>query len=488
MQVRPDWSQPQRQPGAAVFIVLHKVILQVLKTLWPILLIWLFRAQRTENSKTEIIVLVVSVIIFIGSLLEYWYFRFSILSEELIIKKGLFVKSTVTLPLRKIQSVHIDQNWLHRLLNLSQVSFDSPGSKNTEAKITMHKQSALELRDFILGAGAGADVEQREQLSPRPFYIMEPYDLIRLGLSANHLEAFFILLAFGLSVMDDLQAAVGNRFEGALEWFSEQAATHAFSAILILAVVLLIISVAVSFIRIVLKYANFSISHTGKGFQIKSGLINSKEKLVPFRKIQFISWKANLVRKQIPYYLLQFHSAGHVETRRKWEINVPVTRSHLIPVLLEQYHPLLPVDAPAIRMHPGFILRRTLLVGLLPACILTAFTFTSFGWSAAWFFLLVPYIFLVSWLFQRNFRLRLSQGALQVHHAVFGEKVSILLWHKIQSVKLKQSIYQRRKSLATIHLYTAGGIIRVPFISLHEAQQLRNYAVYKIESENRDWM
>ena len=486
MQARPDWSQPQRQPGAAVFIVLHKVILQVLKTLWPLFLIWFFRAQRNDSNKTEIIVLGFSVVIFIGSLLEYWFFRFSILSEELIIKKGLFVKSTVTLPLHKIQAVHIDQNWLHRLLNLSQVSFDSPGSKNAEAKITMHKQSALELRDFVLGAGAGT--EQKEQLSPRPFFIMEPYDLVRLGLSANHLEAFFILLAFGISVMDDLQPALGNRFDGASKWFSEQAATHAFSAILILAVTLLIISVAVSFIRIILKYANFSISHTGKGFQIKAGLINSKEKLVPFRKIQFISWKANLVRKQIPYYLLQFHSAGHVETRRKWEINVPVTRSALIPVLLEHYHPLLPVDTPAIRMHPGYILRRTLLGGLIPACVLVAITFTSFGWSAVWFFLLVPYILLVSWLFQRNFRLHISQDALQVHHAVFGEKVSILLWHKIQSVKLKQSIYQRRRSLATVHLFTAGGIIRVPFISLREAQQLRDYAVYKIESENRDWM
>ena len=486
--MRPEWSQPQRQPGAAVFIVLHKVILQILKSLWPLFLIWLFRARRTGGNKTEVIILGFSVIIFIFSLLEYWYFRFSIRPGELIIKKGLFVKSTVTLPLHKIQAVHIDQNWLHRLLNLSQVSFDSPGSKNAEAKITMHKQSALELRDFILGTGVGTGAGQSEQLSTRPFFIMEPYDLVKLGLSANHLEAFFILLAFGISVMDDLQDVIGNRFEGAFEWFSEQAATHAFSALLILAVTILIISVAASFIRIVLKYANFNISHTGNGFQIKGGLINSKEKLVPFRKIQFISWKANLIRKQIPYYLLQFHSAGHLETKRKWEINVPVTRSNLIPVLLEHYHPLLPVGAPAIRLHHSIISRRTLLAGVLPALLLATLTFTFIGWSAAWFFLLVPYIFVVSWLFQRKFRLLLGPDALQVHHAVFGEKVSILLWHKIQSVKLKQSIYQRQKSLATIHLFTAGGVIKIPFITLSEAQQLRDYAIFKIESEKSGWM
>ncbi|HEX6192353.1 MAG TPA: PH domain-containing protein [Chitinophagaceae bacterium] len=486
MQVRPEWSQPQRQPGAAILIVLHKVILELFKRLWPLLLVWFFRSKSNNGSNLDMIILGISVIIFILSLLEYWFFRFSIPAEELVIRKGLLVKRTIILPLHKIQSVHIDQNWLHRLLNLSQVSFDSPGSKNTEAKITMHKQQALEFRDFILGSGAG--MESKEFSVTPPFYTMEPYDLFRLGLSANHLEAFFILLAFGISVMDDIQPVIGNRFDGAIEWFSEQAATQAFSAILVLAVVLLVISVAASFTRIILKYANFSISNAGKGFQIKGGLINSKEKLVPFKKIQFISWKANWIRKQIPYYLLQFHSAGHEETRRKWEINVPVTRSSLIPVLLEHYHALLPDDVPAIRMHREFVFRRTLFAGIIPACVLALSLSTMFGWSALWFFLLAPYMLLTSWLFQRNFRLRLSKEAVQVHHAVFGKKVSILLWHKIQSVKLRQSIYQRRKSLATVHLYTAGGVIRVPFITLQQAQQLRDYALFKIESERRNWM
>ena len=74
-------------------------------------------------------ILVTSVLVFLYSLLEYWYFRFSIPAGELIVKKGVFVKRTIVLPIHKIQAVHIDQNWLHRLLHLSQVSFDSPGSK-----------------------------------------------------------------------------------------------------------------------------------------------------------------------------------------------------------------------------------------------------------------------------------------------------------------------------------------------------------------------
>ena len=487
MKAHPEWLQAQRQPASAIFIVLHKVILQLFRMLWPLILVWLFRTKKNNTSYTEWILVAVSVIVFILSLIEFWFFRYSIPSNELIIKRGLLVKRNIILPLHKIQAVHIDQNWLHRLLHLSQVSFDSPGSKNAEAKITMRKDSAIALRDYILGSGD--TIEKTEKpFAAAPFFTMEPYDLVKLGLSANHLEAFFILLAFGLSVMDDIETAIGDRLDGTLSRFSEQAATHALSAVLILTSIILIISVGASFIRIILKYANFRIAKTGKGFQIQGGLINSKEKLIPFKKVQFISWKANWIRKHIPYYLLQFHSAGTSDTRRKWEINVPVTRTSLIPLLLEGYHQPLPADAPSLSIQPGFVARRTFFAGVVPSLVLAAFTFPSLGWNAGWFFLLTLYIWLSSWLIKRNFRLRISKDALQVHQAVFGEKETILLWHKIQSVKLRQSIYQRKKGLATIHIYTAGGVIRVPFISLHAAEEVRDYALFKVETGSQSWM
>ena len=61
-------------------------------------------------------------------------------------------------------------------------------------------------------------------------------------------------------------------------------------------------------------------------------------------------------------------------------------------------------------------------------------------------------------------------------------------WHKIQSVQLNQSIYQRQKKVATLKMFTAGGSIIIPFIQEREAFSIYNYILYKTESENQAWM
>lgn len=484
MQAGYDWSVFRRQPGSAVLVVLHKVLVQLIRTLWPLLLVMIFNTRKDDSWRTETIALVFSLLVFLYSLLEYWFFRFSIPAGELVVKKGVFVKRTIVLPLNRIQAVHIDQNWLHRLLNLSQVSFDSPGSKNAEVKFAMHREGAEALRNFILGEGiAPSTGTSAEKLISPPFYTMQPYDLLKMGLSANHLEAFFILLAFGVSVLDDIESSLGKEYEGTLKWLSDQASSNAVSSAILFGVVVLVISIIASFVLIVLRYANFRISRTERGFQVQSGLINMKEKLVPFRKIQYISWKANWIRKQLGFYLLQFHSIGTMETRRKWEIKVPVTNVEFLPKLLQHYHHALPADGPSIKIHPAYIGRRFLFRGVIPALVVTGFAYLNFGPDGFWALLWIPLVLLTSWLFQKKFRLLLHPGVIQVHRAIFGKEEILLTWNRVQSVKIIQGIYQRQKGLATVLLYTAGGVIRIPFISLDHANQLQNYALFKVESE-----
>lgn len=481
-----DWSVSRRQPVEAILVVLQKVIITLIKLLWPLLLVWIFNAKKNESGNREIFIIIISALTLILSLLEYWFFRFSIRANELLVRKGFFTRRNLALPLEKIQAVHIDQDWLHRLLRLSQVSFDSPGSKNAEVKITMHMHSAEALRNHILETGSSLGSEPAlaplTARSQPPFFRIESYDLFRLGLSANHLEAFFILLAFGLSVMDDLETIIGKQLEGPVEWISELASSDSGAAVLLLIVTGLVVSIIVSFARIILRYGNFRISKTSKAFRIQSGLVNIREKLVPFNKVQYISWKANWIRQHIPYYLLQFHSIGTTETKRKWEIKIPVTRKELLPELLTDYHPELSTDSPAIRVQPGYIYRRVIMAGLLPALIIAGFGYFIIGLQAAWIFLLIPYRALASWLYKKNFRLFIHKEVLQVHEAIFGREESLLRWQKIQSVKIRQSIYQRKRSLASVLLYTAGGVIHIPFIRLEQARQLLDYSMYKVES------
>jgi putative membrane protein len=70
----------------------------------------------------------------------------------------------------------------------------------------------------------------------------------------------------------------------------------------------------------------------------------------------------------------------------------------------------------------------------------------------------------------------------------FGNRATLLSIHKIQSIKLIQNIYQRRKNLADVLINTAGGYIRIPYIKLNDANTIRNYCLFKVETSNSKWM
>jgi len=100
----------------------------------------------------------------------------------------------------------------------------------------------------------------------------------------------------------------------------------------------------------------------------------------------------------------------------------------------------------------------------------------------------VLYTFLNAWYYRKNFRLFVAPDAFQVISGIWGRKVRVVKWYKIQQVILQQSLYQQRKQLATIRLVTAGGAIRIPFIPLELAQQIQNYALYEVERSDRPWL
>lgn len=456
--------------------------------LWPLLLIWLLRSPGREAriDSWEIAIGATSLLFLLSSILEFYRFRFSIEGDELIIRKGIFTRTQLVLPLHRIQAVHIEENWLHQLLNLAQVALDSPGTEKTEVKLILKQREAEEFRRYISGqqrqenpelsgtAKTEADVE------PTLFQLGQR-DLIRLGLSANHLEAFFLMLAFGFSLLDNLERAIDFEFSGFLRWLSDLAANSTAAALGMVALAILLLSIVLSLLRIALQYGRFAISRSAKGFRIQSGLINLKEKIIPFSKVQYISWKANWLRSRIPIYLLHFHAIGDENMKKKWTIRIPITQPGFVDTLLAYYHPAINDQADYIRVHSSYILRRLWLLGILPLLLLFPILYYFRGDYAFGLILWPLYIALTAFLFRRRFRLYVAADALQICRGVFGHEYIVLRWENIQSVALRQSIYQRRHGLATLRIYTADRWISIPFLDQREAEIIRDYAMARVE-------
>jgi putative membrane protein len=486
-----NWNTPQRQASAGLFVIIYKALLTIIKAVWPLLLVVIFRDGNKTFDTLEMMLVGIPALILIRSLIDFFYFRFYIENEDLVIKKGFLSKKVITIPLGKIHSVHIEQNLVHQLLDVAKLTIDTAGSEKAEAEIdAISMRKAEDFKQFLMQNQK--DVPPEGHLATfrneTPLISLSTRDLFKLGLSANHLQAFFIVLAFSVSMLQNLQEIFENRV---MRIVQESFSSIGFSlaSLIALIVFVLIISVVVSVVRIVLNYANFSCAEIEKGYRVQTGLINTKQNLVPFSKVQYISWGANWIRRQIGLFMLEFHQAQNEQAKRKQRIRLPITKKEYIVKLLESYHPAVKSIADSTHtIHKVYPVRRMLLAGIPTAVIMSAIAFIWLKWYALLFFLWVPYVYIINLIYRERFRLYISPEAFQLNSGIWGKKSKLAQWYKIQYMELIQSIYQRRKKLATLVIHTAGGQIKIPYIDIELARMIKNYALYKIESSEKSWM
>ena len=485
MQPTINWSQPQRQPLSGLLVALLKSFGQVLKGTWPFILLALFRGEQKEFDKYDAILLLAAAIVFISSLGSYLFFRFYIEGDELIIKKGWLKKKVLTIPLQKIQAVHIEQSPLHQLLNIVKLSADTAGSNDTEVTIdALRKPMAEALRERLSyhkeETVEGAAVPQKESL-----FTLADSDLLKLALSANHLEAFFILLSAAFGAFENLKTVNAEWVDGAAGWLPE----GSLPVFLFLILSVLVITLLISTTRIFFKFYGFTAFYTPSGMQLKSGLASTRERFVAFNKIQFISWRANWIRRRLGLWLLQYHTAGGDDVKEAVKAEVPVTQKSFISLLVAPYHALPELEgATAITIHPAYVARRTLMTGVLPAFLLI--TISAYWWQyKSLFFLLWPLVVAWrSWLFQRKFKVYLFEDVLFIARGAWRAEHVLLKWNVLQATATSQSIYQRNRGLANLNMYTAAGAIVIPYVDLSTAQQMMNYGLYKVEKESQTFI
>ena len=485
-----NWHSPQRQANAGIVVIIYKAFVTVVKVIWPLLLLFIFSEKDKTFGTFEMLLIGIPAFILIRSLVDFYFFRFYIHEQDLVIKKGFLSKRVITIPLNKIQSVHIEQNLVHQLLDVSKLVIDTAGSEKSEAEIDAISSSKAEsFKEFLLHQERDSEEREANPLHEAevPIIRLSAVDILKLGLSANHLQAFFIVLAFGISALQDLSEVFGDRVIRFVEE-SSSAIGISLVSILALAVFVLIISVVVSLTRITLMYSNFTCNETEQGLRIRTGLINTKQNLVPFSKIQFISWDANWIRRKIGLFMLELHQAQNEQAKKKQRIRVPVTKRKFVDALLSRYHPAVKPTAHSEHgIHSIYPFRRMLVAGLPLAVVFTAATYLYLREYAFLFFLLMPYVYLINLIYQRRFRLYVSPEAFQVNSGAWGKEAKIAQWYKIQYVEVSQSIYQRRNHLASLHIHTAAGQIHIPYIQLELARIIQNYSLYKVESSSKSW-
>lgn len=483
-----NFNEFRREPILALVQILAKTLVQFLKNFWPFLLFIILKTNSEKERGDDLVYFIIPIVVLFKSVIDYFFYRIKITDDEIQVKSGILSRKQILLAMHKIQTVHINQSWIQKIIGISELAFDSPGSSKAEIKIQLNNKDANELMSLIL-AKKENEISEDEIIVEEIISEFSFKDLLRLGLSSNHLETFIILIALGFSFLNNIKDLFDD-FDGLMEDSTNQFIQSSLVQFLILLMLISIITILFSLVRVIITYANFRITKSINGFNISKGIFNSTQKLLPFKKIQYISWKTNWLQQKLSLYIYEFHTVGGLEITDNLKIKVPLSSDESIKQLSDPYKfKSIEEFDNNLKIHPSYWYRNLFFIGILPVLTLVFPLYWYLNDKQILLVLILPPIYfgLYFRLFYNKFQLSWNNKLIHVGTGAFGKKTILLKWNNIQSIKISQSLFQQKNNIANLIIHTAGGTIKAPYISLNSAQELQNIALYHVEQSVEPW-
>ena len=485
------------------------------------------------------------LLIIVVAVLRYWFFRFRVTEDRILIRQGILKKTALDLPLDRIQAVNVERSLTDRLLGLVKVSVDTAGSGAVESTIPSVKAAfADRIREQVAAArrerrvrrgesdpsAAGGASQPGEEGSPGQLagrgaadeaskgrsgrrvasrtsrgvvmMTLPPGDTVRMGLRFIGDAAFWVLPIALLSgdPRDLLRYAAGNL--GYLEPISRDEVRFEYIAdvgdlifragfVAVLTAVWATLAICHAFNA----WYGFKLYRQGAVYRTMAGLFTQHEVVVQSVKVQQATLSQNLVDRCFRRFRLTVQPVSDDAE----VLEVPLLGAAMAERLRAELFgreggglTLLPQSRAMKRVSAHFIGALTLKIAAAPALPIPVIVFTFTGLSAAWAEFSV--IWALIWTFvggvvavQRWRRLGYlhDDDGMAVRSGFVARKVDAFLFRKVQSVTVNRSPMQRLRGLATLEMELAGETVEVPYIDHRVACRLRDYILYKVESNPR---
>ena len=311
-------------------------------------------------------------------------------------------------------------------------------------------------------------------------------DLIKIGLGQNHIRSIGIIGGTLFGWMQFAEDVVGKK---AYQAYQREYYDVLVQSIISIGVFILVIAFCITLISTVIRFYDLRFYQTYQGFKIQTGLFNRKENSAKMSKIQFVRWTTNPIKQVFRLFNLQLYQAASSAVSRRQSILVPGCYEQQIQAVRAAYFPSeTTYQYETHPISPRIIIKLTNLYGVLPAAIYLisrgAFGWTYMAYAMGW----IIVVGILSFIYYRKWKFSLNLEGLLIQKGLLNTSFTSLQWFKIQSVQIRQSFFQRRRNLATVHLYTAAGALQIPYIKVDMARQLQDYILYKIESSTKSWM
>ncbi|NDI99220.1 PH domain-containing protein [Flavobacterium sp. LaA7.5] len=498
-----DFSQPQRQSLVGVVVMFTDTLQGTVRSLWPILLVWIFRID--EANKLYLGLGTAGVILLLGVIAYLKYYNFTFFldeeNEEFVIRKGILNKSRIAIPLDKIQQVNINQSVIQKLIGVHALEVDTAGSSKKEVTIkAITHDLATALKERLLESGKNTDTnsfneEGTTAKKEYPFIQISLLSLLKTGITSHYARSFALLFAFVITVyqnIEDYIDATGYESDPLKEYINPTVLVQ-FVGFIILAIIVL--TLLVNLLRTILKYFNYRITQQQNSLLLSYGLLTTRNTIIRPERVQMVTVGRNYFQKKMDIQDIKIRQASNLDTnnkeQRKQAIEIPgcneKEKDVLIKFLLEKMPERGVMLKPSIRKVIVQVVK-FLIVPFVIFFLFASVRFTELYDYAV--FLPLYFLFVATMIYfaYRNSRLFVNSEFIIKQSGAWDIDNDFLAPHKIQAVSLKQYFWHKKADIGKVTLYTAGGTLTFGLADYTRLKQLVNYWLYQVETTDKNWM
>jgi putative membrane protein len=447
--------------------------------IWPALVGGFGLGDGELARMVPIVVGVLAVPALVGAAAKYALYRWRLDGDELLLRSGVLNRQNRVIPLARVQNVEVRQSLVQRLAGVAELRVETAGSGlQAEAHLSvLGIGEAQALRGELLarrrahaslsapaadaeGAKATADADARP--AAPPLAQLSTWDVLLAGATANEAGVIAAALAGLLQFADDLPG-------GIIETMAERAIERMEGAVVLLGaigvVLFLLLGWLISIAGAVVRYHGFTLAVDGGEMRKRYGLLTVHEASVPLQRVQAIRVEETFLRRWLGLASLMIETAGGSPGQAGGaEAFVPIARRREVGRLVRGIFGEADVDAAEFtRVHPKAerrMVRRYLawfLVLWAPFWAARWLDVQPGGMMAPWMAVFLPLVWMMArWQYQ-NRGWALPPGYVMARSGVMNRITWIVPDRKLQTLHLRETLFQRRLGLSTLVVDTAAG-------------------------------
>ena len=499
-----DFSQPMRQSAKGIIVIFGLKSFKFFKSFFILFLAFglsLLRKKSFASLSPSLMLLIIFgifLLILVISILQFLNFKFYITNDDFHLSTGILNKDSTVIPKSKIQNVYIKQNFLQQLINVVSVNIETAGDDKSEIEISaLDKSSANQLKAALFtrqnnsGNTTDSEILETTETTDDVFFKASIKRLFLEGISQNHLKSFVIIISFffGLfyQVKDYIKQLHLEEEIGSSAFFNEEALFNMLITNLIIVGMLLLVSILFSVLKTIVINFNLEVIQHRKTIEINKGLFNKMSLTLTPSRIQNLVIRTNRFKRYLGLYRLSVKQAMVNKKQQKNFAIVALDKvqlDYLVHKLMGDY------KGSEQRLKPESYYKRVMRFQLgiivLLMNIPAFFVFGNYFWliNIPLSMLLWSYVY---FKYEKAYY-HISQDHITIGSGLVDRVTNILEIHKIQCVQLKQSFFQRRKQIASVVISTASKNVTIPFVADSDAKSICDFLLYRVESQNRDWM